>query len=161
MKIFRSIALSGRPYPIDETETAWKKSEFAKTYPLLDIKSASLKGTFLKKGSYLVFEGAVEGNLILADARTNAPFEYPVSENGVFELLEDDDAESDYGFYFPENEIDTHEFLRAVLYSLVPIKPLAEGSALPEGVRFDDEPKAGDENSPSPFDALKDLDFEN
>lgn len=163
MKIFRSSVPKGRVLAIDEFYPDWDASLFEKSYPLLGMKDASIRGNFENVDDILTFNGVIEGTLILADSRSNEPFEEDYSVKDVFQLLEDEDEDcSSSAYVFPENGIDLEEFVLSVLRSEVPIKPLKPGS--------EERPEAGDrdflleeeqaEEKTSPFDVLLDLDLD-
>ena len=117
-----------------------------------------ISGEVQKFDDIVVFSGTISGKLVLADARTNEPFEMDVTVDGPIDLLEEE-AEGDVtGYLFPGNGIDTDDVVFSVLRSETPIKPLSGHSSLPrggDGWSFCAEGE--EENQASPFDVLENL----
>ncbi|MDY5441740.1 MAG: DUF177 domain-containing protein [Candidatus Enteromonas sp.] len=162
MKIYRSSIPSGNPLKVDETFPDFPKEKFEQSYPLLGIKNPSIVGIFEKPNDIVIFNGTISGTLILADARTNEPFEEEVSVDGVISLLEDGLDEDAEGYIFPGNGIEVEEVVYSVLRSETPLKPLKKGSkCLTSGdgwsVRMEGEEE---ETHSSPFDVLADYSFD-
>ena len=157
MKLYRSSITDARPFPIEEA-VSFPEERFSGTYPLLGIRDALISGEFQKFDDIVVFSGTISGKLVLADARTNEPFEMDVTVDGPIDLLEEE-AEGDVtGYLFPDNGIDTDDVVFSVLRSETPIKPLSGHSSLPrggDGWSFCAEGE--EENQASPFDVLENL----
>ena len=159
MKIYRSSIPTGRPLELDEP-IDFSGRDFARDYPLLGIKDAHIKGIVERNGQILTVNATVSGTLVLSDSRDLKPFDYPVSEKDVFDLLPEESEESE-GYVFAENCIELEEVVYAYLRSFVPIKPLRKGSRIPtsgEGYHVYLEGEKEEKRS-SPFDVLADYDF--
>ena len=154
MKIYRSFITPSRPVEVDE-DIDFSRDDFSSFYPLRGIEGAHLSGVIEKEGKRLVMNAHVEADLILADARDNTSFPYPVSFDEWFFLLEDELDDVD-GYVFPNNLIEPKDICFALLRGQVPIKPLKEGSKMPDdgdGYRVYEE---GEEPlDSSPFDVLE------
>lgn len=156
MKIYRSAVTSARPLEVDE-EVSFRDKDFSPFYPLLGIERCHLQGEITKEGKLLWMRAYVTADLKLVDARSNEAFYLPVTHEEYFPLLEDEEGDIE-GYVFPNNLIEASDIAFALLRTLVPIKPLKEGSELPkggDGYSFyleDDAPSA-----PSPFDCLEGL----
>lgn len=154
MKIYRSSITASRPAEVDE-DIDFSTFDFSSLYPLRGIEGAHLSGIIEKQGKHLAMTAHVKADLILADARDNESFAYPVEFDEWFYLLEDE-LEDEDGYVFPHNLIEPRDICFALLRGQVPIKPLKEGSKIPEqgdGYRVYEE---GDEldHSSSPFDGI-------
>ena len=162
MKIFRSSIPSGNPLPVEENFPDFPPEKFVNSYPLLGIKSPSISGQFEKPNGVLIFNGVISGTLVLADARTNEPFDLQVSVPGIISLLEDALDEEAEGYLFPDNGIEVEELVYSALRSETPLKPLKKGSKrLTSGdgwsVVMEGEEE---ERHSSPFDVLADYPFD-
>ena len=157
MKIYRSSITERRPLRIEEN-VSFAEERFSTTYPLLGIRDAMISGEFQKFEDVVVFSGTISGRLVLADARTNEPFELNVTVNGPIDLLEEEGEDEDEGYIFPGNGIETDDVVFSVLRSETPIKPLNGHSSLPaggDGWSFSAEGEEVESNSP--FDVLNQL----
>ena len=153
MKIYRSFITPSRPVEVDE-DIDFSRDDFSSFYPLRGIKNAHLSGTIQKEGERLVMDAHVQADLILADARDNTSFDYPVDFDEWFILLENE-LDDEEGYVFPHNLIEPKDICFELLRGQVPIKPLKPNSKMPksgEGYTFYEE---GEEiRDSSPFDVL-------
>ena len=96
--------------------------------------------------------------MILRDARTDETFEEPCLVDEVITIYDENQDSDDFGYVFPGNSFELKDFVRSVLVSEVPLKPLKEGSSLPksdESVRVYSDEDIQPESSP--FDSLSSL----
>lgn len=163
MKIYRSSIYSGKETPVEEVVGEFPKECFERSYPLMGIKDARLLGVVQKFDDIVVFEGTIEGTLLLSDARTNEVFEQRIEKEETVNLLDDDPDGEAEGYLFPGNGIELSEVLYSLLRSETPIKPLKEDSSFSrQGEGWSvylegEEPKL---EEGSPFDVLKDYDYD-
>ena len=155
MKIYRSSITPARPAEIDE-DIDFSSFDFASLYPLRGIEGAHLSGIIEKQGKRLAMNAHVKADLILADARDNQSFPYPVEFDEYFLLLEDELDDED-GYVFPHNLIEPRDICFALLRGQVPIKPLKQGSSLPDsGEGYACYEEGEERHHSSPFDVLAD-----
>ena len=133
MKIFRSSILPNRPLEVSEQFPIFEGDSIPSGLPLIKILSPKITGEFFKDGDFLAFDGKVEGVLILRDARTDETFEEPCLVDEVITIYDENQDSDDFGYVFPGNSFELKDFVRSVLVSEVPLKPLKEGSSLPKG----------------------------
>ena len=158
MKIFRSSILPNRPLEVSEQFPIFEGDSIPSGLPLIKILSPKITGEFFKDGDFLAFDGKVEGVLILRDARTDETFEEPCLVDEVITIYDENQDSDDFGYVFPGNSFELKDFVRSVLVSEVPLKPLKEGSSLPKGdenVRVYSDEDIQPESSP--FDSLSSL----
>ena len=130
MKIYRSSITPARPLELEE-EVDLSKKDFASAYPLLGIRDAYVEGLIERNDDFLTANIYVSAVLVLSDARTREPFEYPVEVDDVYDLLQSPEEEGD-GYIFPGNSFELEDLIFSILRSQVPIAPKKEDSALPE-----------------------------
>ena len=134
MKIFRSSILPNRPLEVSEQLPTLEGDSIPSGLPLIKILSPKITGEFFKDGDFLAFDGKVEGVLILRDARTDETFEEPCLVDEVITIYDENQDSDDFGYVFPGNSFELKDFVRSVLVSEVPLKPLKEGSSLPKTI---------------------------
>ena len=158
MKIFRSSILPNRPLEVSEKLPDFEGDSIPSGLPLIKISSPKITGEFFKDGDFLAFDGRVEAVLTLRDARTDETFKEPCSVDEIINIYDENQDSDDFGYVFPGSSFELKDFVRSVLISEVPLKPLKEGSTLPksdENVRvYSDEDI---QSETSPFDSLSSL----
>ena len=158
MKIFRSSILPNRPLNVCEELPSFEKGFVPSTLPLVKILSPKISGQFFKEEDLVAFDGKVEAILVLRDARTDENFEMPCLVDDVIYLYDENQDSDNYGYVFPGNSFELEDFVRSVLISEVPLKPLKEGSILPKSdanIRVYSEDEM--QKDSSPFDSLSSL----
>ena len=163
MRIYRNSIAPGKPLELDE-DICLSKRDFSSTYPLLDIKRAHIEGILEKEeGNFLTANCLIEALVTLADARTGKPFDYQISVDDIYDLLESEEEDGD-GYIFPGNGIELDDFVFAVIKSNIPLAPHAEESLLPEngeGYSVYEEGSAMDTpEEPNAFSSIPDDYFE-
>lgn len=158
MKIFRSSVLPNRPLEVSEEFPTFGGESIPLGLPLVKILSPKIKGELFKEEDVVAFDGKIEGVLVLRDARSDEIFEEPCVTDEIINVYDENQDSDELGYVFPGNSFELKDFVRSVLISQVPLKPLKEGSTLPKGdanVRVYSDEDVLPESSP--FDSLSSL----
>lgn len=154
--------LCAQPLLINE-DLKFEDSYFP-TYPIAGVEKLHLNAEFSKdKTGRISTHFQLEGTIKVFDSYTNEVFAKKIKEEASFDILEEEDGESE-GFILPGRSIDVLELTLLFIKFSLPIKILKKGSKLPKGgegyrVISSDEVGEDKEEHSSPFDSLKDIDF--
>ena len=161
MKIHRNLVTPAKPIVFDE-DIDFSSRDYGSSYPLLGLEEVHASGEFYLSDEGLRCAAKVHCVATLSDARTCEPFDqrFDFEDDCGLPTSPEEDAE---GYLFEGNVIELDELIYCLIHTQLPMCPRKGGSPLPrsgEGYTVYSEDDLMEEEKSSPFDALKDYQFE-
>ena len=162
-KILKSH-IHARALKVEEEETFFPE-DFPSSSPLKMIDGCKVKGSLFLEDGVIHCHLEADAVLTLEDSYTMEHFQKKQKLDEEFEILDDENGEGE-GFIVSGPSIEIKELVIALYRFSLPSKILHKGSKLPKSgdgysvLSEEEAKKKAEETTSSPFDKLKDFDFE-
>ncbi len=162
-KVAKSALQKGRTLAFSN-DTVFEGYEI--NYPIKSVKSCHYEAKATRVASYPHVYFIIDATLELFDSRDGVPFTKEVKIEDEVDIMEKEDDNGD-GFICPGSSIDLDLVALSLIVSSLPLRIVRPDSELPKGGKgynvYDEDSYLAEQEQnekSSPFDALKDIDFD-